>query len=304
MALLRRFDLDPIVAVWPSTAEGAASILRRYEDAGLRPAVWPMLDDAEGRWVNADNLGAFTDYVERLADALAPSEMVLDLEPAIARVKASLGEGSLHFKKLSLAGGGEAFARARAALVALVDRLHARGLRVSAAVPAPVLLDSIRGPRPYQEQLGTPVDGPRWDHVSPMLYSSILEGWSRGALRRADARALTAALASMTRERHPEIGGASLGAVGVGAFGDEPVYRGPEELRDDVGLARAAGLDDLALFDLGGVLHRPPAEAWLEAFTEAPALPGPPGLTLRARALLGAARLAGKALSFGRGPDE
>jgi hypothetical protein len=88
--------------------------------------------------------------------------------------------------------------------------------------------------------------------------------------------------------------------VGTGAFGDEPTYRSPAELADDVAVARGAGVDDLALFDLGGVLRRPPAEAWLEAFTAIDAGAPPPGpmLTGRARAVVAAARAAGVAFGL------
>jgi hypothetical protein len=58
----------------------------------------------------------------------------------------------------------------------------------------------------------------------------------------------------------------SLGCVGTGALLDEPVYRDPRELAEDVAITRAGGCHDLSLFDLGGVLGREPAEAWLDAF--------------------------------------
>ncbi len=99
-----------------------------------------------------------------------------------------------------------------------------------------------------------------------MLYTSILEGWSRGALRRADARALLGVACREAASRLGERAGASIGAVGPGAFGNEPTYRGVAELADDVAVARAAGVDDLALFDLGGVILRGPPEPWLDAF--------------------------------------
>jgi hypothetical protein len=104
-----------------------------------------------------------------------------------------------------------------------------------------------------------------------MVYTSILEGWSRGALRRKHATALLAAASRRTARRWGAASGISVGCVGTGAFEDEPIYRTPAELADDVAIARAEGCEDLSLFDLGGVLARPPAEAWLDAFAEASA---------------------------------
>ena len=56
----------------------------------------------------------------------------------------------------------------------------------------------------------------------------------------------------------------------TGALDHEPVYRGPFELADDVAIAASCGVTDLTLFDLGGVMRRGPAEAWLEAFIAPP----------------------------------
>src|SRR6185437_10729070 len=162
-----------------------------------------------------------------------------------------------------------------------------------AAIAAPILF--LPG---WQEALGTPVFDVAWDHVSPMLYTSMIEGWSRGLLARGDARALLAAACRAALRRFGPAAGASLGAVGTGALGDEPTYRGPAELADDVALAGAAGVDDLALFDLGGVLRRPPAEAWLEAFTATePAAQVPPP-TWRARAAIAGMNGVGRAVGL------
>jgi hypothetical protein len=295
--LLRRFGLEAIVAVWPHTREAAREALARLRGAGVAVAVWPMLADRDGRWLGAGNAGAFAAFAEGLADALAPAEIVLDLEPPIEALRSTLADGALHAHLLPAGPDPGAFLAAREALRSLAARLHARGIAVSAAVAAPVLLDPA-GDGAWQERLGTPVDGVAWDHVSPMLYTSILEGWSRGLLGRADALALLGAFSTAAARRLGPLAGASLGAVGVGAFGDEPTYRSPAELAADVAVARAAGLDDLALFDLGGVLHRAPAEGWLDAFTATPAAPTVPALTWRARAALGSLRVAGRAFSL------
>ena len=179
-------------------------------------------------------------------------------------------------------------------LSALCAALHAQGILASAAAPPTVLLDPEGGAsRPYQEVQGTPIEGLAWDHVSFMLYTSILEGWSRGVLRRDDARALLGVACRAAAKRLGERAGASIGAVGVGAFGNEPTYRGVSELVDDVAVARAAGIDNLALFDLGGVIRRGPPEPWLDAFVETPPLARLPEPSWRLRGVLAGARLAG-----------
>ena len=49
----------------------------------------------------------------------------------------------------------------------------------------------------------------------------------------------------------------------------------------------SAGIDDLTLFDLGGVLKRPPIEPWLDAFTETEPARAPAAWTPRSLAVLG-----------------
>ena len=146
-----------------------------------------------------------------------------------------------------------------------VAELHARGIATASAVWPLVALDPP-GARGWQALLGTPVDALATGRVSVMMYTSILEGWSRGAIRRRDATALLAAASARVASRWGPSAGMSLGCVGTGALLDEPIYRAPSELAEDVALARAGGCVDLSLFDLGGVLGREPAEAWLDAF--------------------------------------
>ncbi len=100
VALLRRYAVDPILAVWPSTVDAAREAAARFAGAGLRPALWPMLSDADGRWISAANAAAFCAFAERLVERLAerpagPFEIVLDLEPPIEAVRATLASRGL-----------------------------------------------------------------------------------------------------------------------------------------------------------------------------------------------------------------
>jgi hypothetical protein len=300
VALLASRGIEPIVAVWPSTPiEAIVRVIEAYGTAGLPAALWPMLEDGEGRWANAGNAGAFADFVQglcaRLADRRrAPTEIVIDLEPSIEAMRASFASSARSVHMLPIPGDLRPFVAAQGRLGALCDALHAEGILASSAAPPTVLLDPREGrSRPFQEVQGTPIDGPAWDHVSFMLYTSILEGWSRGVLRRGDARALLGVACRAAADRLGDRAGASIGAVGVGAFGNEPTYRGVAELADDVAIARAAGVDDLALFDLGGVIRRGPPEPWLDAFVATEPLAHLPEPSLRLRGVIAAASLAG-----------
>lgn len=304
-ALLGRYGAGIVLAARPPahTDRGdLAALVARCRDEGVAAALWPMLDDADGRWLNARNAARFSAYVRDLVDDLAARglrpgeavrEVVLDLEPDFDDVSALLSGRGLR----RLRGAPPRVPSARDALAALAAWLRARGIQATATV-VPLVLFDAGGASAWQAVLGTPVDGLAWDHVNVMVYTSILEGWSRRTLRRADVRALLAAACRAAPGRFGCPASVSLGAVGVGALGDEPTYRAVAELADDVAVALACGVDDLALFDLGGVLARPPAEAWLEAFVlTAPATAVPPA-TARAGVALALGAAAGRAAAL------
>jgi hypothetical protein len=273
VSLLRRHDLELVLAVRPWQLAALPDVARTLRDAGVPCAIWPMLGDEEGRWASARNASSFGRFVVAVVDVLAatlPREVLLDLEPPFAHARAlaraggaatrvDLGEARPHAASVA------AMAAASGELASVVAALHARGVSTASAVWPLVALDA-RGASGWQALLGTPVDAVGTERVSVMMYTSILEGWSRGALRRRDATQLLTAACKRALSRWGPSAGVSLGCVGPGALVDEPIYRDAEELAEDSALARAAGCRDLSLFDLGGVLAREPAEAWLDAF--------------------------------------
>ena len=289
LAPLSARGIELVVAVRPTSLAELPRVLAAAR--GMTVTVWPMLADADGRWASAATADAFAGFARAVVDftdaARIPiGELLVDLEPPIARVRRLLDREV------------PVFAPVRGdprPIGALVDELTARGVRATAAAIPLVVAD--RSARRYQRWLGTPIDDVAWSTVHVMAYTSLFEGYSRGLLRRSDARALLAIVARAARERFGARAGLSLGAVAVGALGDERPYRDPSELADDVAIARHAGVEDLALFDLRGALARAPLAAWLDAL-EAPAAKAPPAITARAWALstlvtLGACSLRG-----------
>jgi hypothetical protein len=278
---LARRDVQLLAAVQPWQLEDAVALVGRARELGLSVGLWPLLEDARGRWLHPGNAPVFERWVERLLDGVAAAglsldALALDLEPPIAEVR-RVTEGRLGAARAWLRRELDASPHRR-----LAERAHERGVEVVAAVIPAVLADGRAG-EGWQRALGTPLDDVGYDVVTSMAYTSLFEGYSYGAVRREDACALLDRFSRAARTRFGARAGVSLGAVGVGALGDENTYRDAAELARDVAVARAAGVDDLALFDLAGVVARPPVEAWLDALVETEPAPDPPPPTARAR---------------------
>lgn len=285
-------EVQLLAAVQPGQLRGLLRLLDRAESLGLSFGIWPLLDDDRGRWLNPRFTGAFETWCTQLLDVLVAEArsvetVVLDLEPPIDEVRAAV-DGRLDAAKAWLDRSLDATVHER-----LVTRIRDEGIETLAAVVPTVLLDG-RAARGWQRALGTPVDGIAYDRVSAMAYTTLFEGYGFGVIAREDARAL---LARFAREALAHLGSRaslSLGAVGVGALGNEKTYRSPEELAEDVAIARHEGIEDLALFDLSGVLARAPIEPWLDALEAAPA-DEPPPTTARSTAVIAGAYVSGLA---------
>jgi len=288
----RRVDL--VVAVTPPAGvpgsfAPVARLVDRCRAAGVGIGLWPMLDDRHGRWPSAANAARFAGFCRQLVASLRaagalPGEIAIDLEPPIDRVRALLaGQPRALFTLLDVP------ARAGAAPLAdLARELRGEHLRVSAAVTPMAVLPSALASRAWQELFGTPLDRLALDRVNAMAYTSLFEGYARGALDRADALALLGAVARACARRFGVRAAISLGVVGGGALGDERAYRSPRELAEDVAVAGAAGIEEIALYALDGVLARPPRELWLDALSAAPAPAAEMRATPRSRAALAA----------------
>ena len=286
-------SVELLAAVQPGQREDALALVAEASARGLSIGLWPLLADEAGRWLHPGNAGEFEAWIARLLEGLdgrglSIDAVALDLEPPIAEVR-RLTDGRLGAARAWIGRPLERGPHRR-----LVEALRGRGIESVATAIPPALLEGRAG-HGWCRALGTPLDV-AYDRVSTMTYTSLFEGYSFGAVDRPAARALLARFAALTARSFGARASVSLGAVGVGALGDERRYRDPSELADDVAIARAAGVDDLALFDLAGVLARPPIEAWLDAFVETPPAAAAPPPTARAAAVVGGLAVTGVAL--------
>lgn len=258
LAPLRAHAITVLVAVRPWQLDELPPVVARLQGEGLPVGVWPMLDDADGRWLSVESASRWVELAsEVIARAPRCDEVVLDLEPPLASVLGWM-RGRPTLPRWT---GGAAFRTARAQLTAAIDAFRPR--RVTTAL---IPLLALEGAGQWMQfLLGTPASRLPVDRHSLMAYTSLYEGWSYGVVGRRNAERLLTTTARLARARFGGRAALSLGCVGAGAFGDEPAYRDPSELARDVALARAAGIDELSVFDLGGMVRRGPIEQWLDA---------------------------------------
>lgn len=281
--LLARHRVAPMLALRPGTDDEALAALDPFLEAGLPACGWPLLDDADGYWPSEANAGRF---VERVRGLLARAArrgrplpwLAVDLEPPIDEVSRARRSGPWWRAAPALAAQALAhlrpaqFAAAQQDYVALHKECAAAGTRTLAIAYPLVSADFAAGGDAMQDLCEAPLRC-GWDRVAIMTYGSMVAGYSRGALSVADARWYGyRALSRLSRALGARTG-AFVGVVGRGKLGDEPAYDSPDDLGLDAAAARAAGVGEVALFCLEGILDSRDPEAWLRALDRPAARP-------------------------------
>lgn len=309
MKALAERSLELVLAVRPWDLGRVADAVARLRDAGVTVSLWPMLADHDGRFLHVGNVARFGALALSALDACeahaAPiRDMLLDLEPPIEVLRAAL-RGELWGAARTARRGMRMQKSAAHAVAVLQTAIERRGVSTTAAVVPTALWDGTRK-GDVSSALGT-VGIAGFARVDVMAYSSLFQGLSLGMLDRADALALLSVVAtkaaSIAGRSDSPAARIALGCVGIGALGDERVYTSAAELAEDVAVVRAAGIDDLALLDLGGVLARPPFESWLDAFATTEASTAALPTSFRARALVRALEVATGAAAAGARSD-
>ena len=297
--LLQRHDLEVAIAVRPHHIDDVTRWVDVAHACGVRTSVWPMIHDDDGRWLSVANVGIFSAFVREVRAAAPGSELVLDLEPPFPLVRGALDGRPLAAARLFALARDTADRReGQRAIVSLCAETMRAGSSLMLGVMPFVLFDDDDGRGAWSRFSGSPAElGAA--RLNVMLYSSLIEGYSRGSLRRADVRSLLYEGCRGAVHAFGARAAVSLGSAGIGALGDEPVYPDPGALADDVALATVAGVRDQWLFDLGGVLSRGAPEPWLAAFVGPADRVAPPRPTARSRGATALLWAVGRALGAG-----
>ncbi|MBL4635355.1 MAG: hypothetical protein JKY56_15950 [Kofleriaceae bacterium] len=279
LRLLKRYRLQPLVAL-PQERQTPA-MLRAFQKLHAMQVpigIWPLLDDEDGYWASVTNAQKFANRVwEALVYAKSAdvpiATVAIDLEPS-ETLKRRLMRGTMSARYTQLrkcdraartARGEREYREAVACYSALSESLRGDGIESLAIAIPPVLLDVACKSVRWQKMFGVPVTEPRWATLSPMVYTSMLRSLLPRGLTGLGPVLLKKVCATMSRVNSDYSTCVSIGVVGKGEMKDEVCYSDISELARDVATVKNAGIGDLALFSLEGVLDRRYPEAWLEA---------------------------------------
>lgn len=279
IGLLKRYNVTLGMSFPPGSMNGDyARLFGECEQAGVTAMVWALLPDELGYWANERNAGEFSGLVERIYDWADENKfgipwLAVDLETPYHQMKvleeaSGFGTVGHMYKNYRENKNRKRFREASAVFNRLVDIMHDREVKVLAAALGPTAADVKTGGVGLQDALETPVSTVEWDVVSFMLYTSAMASLFPAIF---DLRGARWYLYAVMRDMKEKLGGRaalSIGTTSEGKVSHSP-YKTPGELLPDMQAALAAGIGDVAVFSLEGILDSPKPEAWFETLLAA-----------------------------------
>jgi hypothetical protein len=282
LGLLARHGVGVTVSMYPVslTRENAAAF-KRLREEGVEFGFWPLLEKGEGYFPNERNAQAYSREVRRLMkwareNDIVPDLVIFDLELPLEQMRWLEKPPRGFFRKASGAMGiarenldRERYYRSKAVLEELNDWTREQGARTMIAV-MPWVAFELEGRHELLQDLSeSPASGIDWDVISPMHYTTMLVASTDGFLTARDANWLLYDSCLKLTGKFGSRAGVSLGLTGSGPLLGEPAFKDPAELMAGLEAALAAGVRDISVYSLEGVLDRADPEEWFEAMRRA-----------------------------------
>lgn len=262
-----------------SLSEANAKAFRKLKDAGVELTFWVLLSEEDGYFPSEKNVDVFLGLCGKVLEwaeqeGVLPDFLAVDGEPPLEQSERLLGAPFWRKPRVALEIARENLSResfdyAKERFSVLNSLVHDKGVKTLGACIPVVLAEEVQGGEFVQDVFETPVLGVDWDIMSPMVYTSMLVGMSAGLVSTKDASWLLYRLSRWLDASRPDAAGVSLGVTGTGVLGDEPAFSSPSELVSDVETALSAGMRDITIYSLEGIISRRDPEAWFKALESA-----------------------------------
>jgi hypothetical protein len=275
-----------------SLTDENARAFRDIKAAGVELTFWPLLEREQGYFPNEANVPVYAEMVHNLVEwaeshDVLPAMVAVDLELPFEQISLLLGaeRGSQAKTALGMLRENldpERYREAKSGLIELNSWIQGRGIKTLVAVLPWVAVELFGTGETVQDMMETPVAGIDWDLISPMMYVSMFEGMTAGRISAFDTNSLVYETGVRLRNKYGKRAAVSLGVTGTGVLGNEPTFETVEELMVGVEASLAAGVRDISIYNLEGVVSRENPRVWLEALRAArPRIPEKSGKVVR-----------------------
>lgn len=270
------------------------AMLDAFKDRGIGQSFlpWPMLDVKDGYYANEITVDKFAALVKRVLDWYCdhgyeiPQGIIVDLEPCTDPEEARKAEQvRLEGKKeepkkkdfdiMSFVGklvdgidenvNPERFEAAAVKFGEMQDMMHGYGTK-AIAVALPMAYEDIFDNRLLiQDFMTCPVTNVNWDMINFMIFNTDYVAATKGIITNEEYRHLLYAYGKeFVQKWGAEKSSITLGITNVGIADTRAVQRDPELYRLEVGALLAAGMTNVGIYALDGVLDLPDPRVWIE----------------------------------------
>jgi hypothetical protein len=292
--LLKKYNVNLCIATpYGCLNEEWANFLKTYQEEKIEVTLWLLLSDELGYWPSERNVDEFSEYIDSIFEFAKKYNIqipciAIDLETPIYQANKILSEKG--FKKIFTLlkiyrenKNRERFYYATKKYSEILEKIHRNNTTTIVAAIPWIIEDVVAKNIKIQDILETPVTEVDWDVISFMIYNSMFVGYSKGFLSFEDARYLLYLYAKKAKENFKERAGISVGVTSIGKLGNEPYYETPGLLKPDIEVVKSAGIEDIAIYNLEGILKSKNPEEWFEIVINA--TPKIPPSTLKIKIL-------------------
>lgn len=275
------------------------ALLASFKDHGIEQnfVPWPLLDIDDGYYANSKTAAKFSWMMKRTLDWYANNNfeisqgVIIDLEPSTDPKEAQKAEQvRLEGKKpekekfdvMKFVGklidqideslDADPFEAATREFTAMQDMMHGYGT-TAIAVALPLAYEDLFDDKLFIQQFMTcPITNVEWDIIDWMIFNTDYVAATKGVITNEEYRQLIYTYAKeFLNKWGSDKTAITLGITNTGITDTRAVQTDPELYRLEASALLAAGIDNISIYALDGVLSQPDPKAWIETVKKADA---------------------------------
>ncbi len=286
--LIKRYNLKICLAVGKKKLKKALPLLKRFQKEGIEFILWPVLAWEGDYWPSERNIEEFSLLLDGMLNALKKEkirvkEIAVDLEPSRRQLVSIQRGNPAGWKYAYLLAKTRVkenmnigrYWQAIKKLNKLIERLHSCGIKVITSCSSDFVLEDLWlfGGNAVQDFQEAPLFKVNWDEINIQFYNSAIQGYLNILSQKTLTRTLYD-LANWAKRKLKTDFSLALGTIDLEDKTSWVNYKSAEEFLPDIQAALAAGVEEILIYSLDGLLRlKKPNEVLDKLFAQKPKIP-------------------------------